>query len=214
MHEFLLRSLTSFVYSTVIGGTFFFLPPIFFSLLLVVVAVYCMIVEWTRLFDWRQPTFWLLMPFYPFFSFLLLICLNQQPEYRLLLPIMIALVASHDTGAYIIGKLFGRHKLCPHISPKKSWEGFAGGYIATCVSLLLILPGIRDSWMLCLSLAAVIAVLATAGDLFESMLKRRAGLKDTGSILPGHGGLIDRLDSVFFAILFFYPARDLLIQLL
>lgn len=214
MHEFLVRSLTGFVYSAVIGGTFFFLPPIFFSLLLGGVAGYSMVCEWPNLFDWRGPAFWLLMPFYPLFSFMLLICLNQQPDYRLLIPVMIALVASNDTGAYIVGKMIGRHKLCPHISPNKTWEGFIGGYLSTCIGLLLILPGVRDSWVLCTSLAAVIAVLATFGDLFESMLKRHAGVKDSGCILPGHGGFIDRLDSVFFAIFFFYPARHLLMQLL
>lgn len=110
--------------------------------------------------------------------------------------VFIAVTVASDTGGYIAGVLFGRHQMSP-ISPKKTWEGFAGSVIA-CVAVGAWLV----SWLLGgeLWLGALIGVLgaafATAGDLIESIIKRDLGIKDLGSILPGHGGMMDRLDSL------------------
>ena len=107
----------------------------------------------------------------------------------------------NDTGAYLVGSLIGKHRLFERISPKKSWEGFFGGmFFAMAVSQLFAWyePAIsRWSW---LGLSAVIVAAGTWGDLVESLLKRTLQVKDSGKLLPGHGGMLDRFDSVIFAI--------------
>ena len=105
-----------------------------------------------------------------------------------------------DSFAYLSGKLLGRHKLAPSISPKKTWEGFAGGLIFTMGAAWLWASwysGLTTPQWIAVGLIAGIA--GTAGDLFESMLKRRAGVKDSGNLIPGHGGILDRIDSILFA---------------
>ncbi|SFO84981.1 phosphatidate cytidylyltransferase [Amycolatopsis arida] len=112
------------------------------------------------------------------------------------LTFMIVVVAS-DTGGYVAGVLGGRHPMAPSISPKKTWEGFAGsltaGIVAGALSLALLLEG--QAWQGVLFGAAIV-LTATLGDLVESLIKRDLGIKDMGSLLPGHGGLMDRLDSL------------------
>jgi len=110
------------------------------------------------------------------------------------------LLWSNDTGAYLAGSAFGRHMLMERISPKKSWEGFFGGMLLTLAVARLMSPwlGAADTrgWMI---IALIITVSGTLGDLIESMLKRSLGVKDSGSIMPGHGGFLDRFDSVVVA---------------
>lgn len=108
-----------------------------------------------------------------------------------------------DTGAYAVGSLIGRHKLCPRISPAKTWEGFVGAIaISTLASLLLAhflgqkLPGMN--WVHALILGVVLGMGAVVGDLIESLFKREAGAKDSGSFFPGIGGILDLLDSLLF----------------
>ncbi|HEU5470337.1 MAG TPA: phosphatidate cytidylyltransferase [Actinophytocola sp.] len=107
------------------------------------------------------------------------------------------LVVSSDTGGYIAGVLFGRHPMAPSISPKKSWEGFAGsmtgGVLAGVLCLTLLLPG---QWWHGVLFGAALVLTATVGDLIESLIKRDLGIKDMGALLPGHGGLMDRMDSL------------------
>ena len=113
------------------------------------------------------------------------------------------IVWASDIGAYAAGRAFGRRKLAPHISPGKTWAGAYGALVAG-VLLALIgawLLGVRDARLLALALlAAATVAISIVGDLFESLLKRHAQVKDSGSIFPGHGGLMDRLDSVFAAL--------------
>ena len=108
------------------------------------------------------------------------------------------IVWAADVGGYAVGRLFGRHKLAPSISPGKTWEGLAGGIALVLLAGLaaavwLIAAEAYLAWLLLLLAAAVISVI---GDLVESLLKRQAGVKDSGRLLPGHGGLLDRLDSL------------------
>ena len=107
------------------------------------------------------------------------------------------LLWSNDTGAYLSGVTMGKHRLWERISPKKSWEGFAGGFLLTVIASLIIAPWIgvagTKEWLI---IAVIISVFGTYGDLVESMLKRCGGVKDSGTILPGHGGFLDRFDSV------------------
>lgn len=108
------------------------------------------------------------------------------------------IVWAADVGGYAAGRTWGRHKLLPAVSPGKTWEGFAGGVV------LVLLVGIvaayllvnRQQWLVWLLLLALLAVISVIGDLVESLLKRQAGVKDSGTLLPGHGGLLDRLDSL------------------
>jgi phosphatidate cytidylyltransferase len=109
------------------------------------------------------------------------------------------LVVVYDTAAYATGATIGRHPLAPHISPNKSWEGAAGATVLTLVVGAFVLP-LWEPWTLPagLTLAAVACVVAPLGDLSESMLKRDLAVKDMGSILPGHGGMLDRIDALLF----------------
>lgn len=129
----------------------------------------------------------------------------SNPGFVLLTLIMIWV---NDTGAYLTGRSFGRHKLCERLSPKKTWEGFWGGFafavLAGIVAGLFFMP---YSIVLLAVYGAIVSVISTYGDLFESLLKRTAGVKDSGNLIPGHGGILDRIDSVLAvaipALLFF-----------
>jgi len=114
--------------------------------------------------------------------------------------VFIAVTVLSDIGGYVAGVLFGRHPMAPTISPKKSWEGFAGSALFTAVGGALLVTLLLDGqWWegVVIGLAAMVA--ATLGDLGESMIKRDVGIKDMGSLLPGHGGMMDRLDSLLLA---------------
>lgn len=110
------------------------------------------------------------------------------------------LIWSSDTFAYIAGRLFGKHKMAPKISPKKTWEGFAGGVLLTLVLSFFIQSyseEMRGNWIV---VGVLVAVFAPLGDLVESQLKRSFGVKDSGNIIPGHGGILDRLDSFIICV--------------
>lgn len=116
----------------------------------------------------------------------------------------------NDTGAYLVGSAIGKHRLFERISPKKSWEGFVGGFVVVLASSQLFAYYIPEiSWCNWLGLSAVVVVFATWGDLVESLLKRTLGVKDSGHMIPGHGGMLDRFDSVLMAI----PAMYIYIEL-
>ncbi len=115
-----------------------------------------------------------------------------------LLLLVVLLVWINDSGAYIVGSLIGKHKLWSRHSPGKTWEGSIGGFVVVLGAALLLghwlLPGI--SYFHFVIIAVICSVVGTLGDLFESMLKRSVGVKDSGSIMPGHGGFLDRFDSL------------------
>jgi len=122
-----------------------------------------------------------------------------------------AVVWAGDTGAYFAGRAFGRHKLAPRLSPKKTWEGAIGGAIASVLGGLGIaawlLPHLSPLVVVALALPG--ALLGQAGDLVESGLKRATGVKDSGRIIYGHGGLLDRVDALVFAAPYFAIAKTL-----
>ena len=115
------------------------------------------------------------------------------------------LLWANDTGAYLTGVTIGRHKLMERISPKKSWEGFSGGLLLSVFGAWLLSGwfGVVDTtmWMIA---AVIISVTGTFGDLVESMLKRSLGVKDSGSVMPGHGGFLDRFDSALLSFPLLY----------
>lgn len=108
-------------------------------------------------------------------------------------------VWSYDTGAYLVGRQLGRHRFLTHISPSKTLEGLAGGLLATTVVTAVMLAGLGQEPLGALVLGPLLGVSAQAGDLAESMIKRAAGAKDSGTLIPGHGGILDRTDSFLFA---------------
>ncbi|HYO37446.1 MAG TPA: phosphatidate cytidylyltransferase [Geodermatophilus sp.] len=111
--------------------------------------------------------------------------------------VFIATVVGNDVGGYTAGVLWGRHPMAPTVSPKKSWEGMAGSIVA-CIAVAtpILTLGLGGPWWGGVLLGAALAVTATVGDLGESLLKRDLGIKDMGTLLPGHGGIMDRLDSL------------------
>ena len=110
------------------------------------------------------------------------------------------LLWSNDTGAYVVGRQFGRSKLFERHSPQKTWEGFIGGMLFTMAIAAVIAHYFTDiSWRQWVSIAVLISCFGTMGDLIESMLKRNFNVKDSGNILPGHGGLLDRFDGLLLA---------------
>jgi phosphatidate cytidylyltransferase len=128
----------------------------------------------------------------------LLAAAPDDGHWRLLL--MLAVVVLTDTGGYVAGVRFGRHPMAPVVSPKKSWEGLAGSLLAAAVGGAIGLPVLFGvGWWWGVLFGLLVAAAAVLGDLAESLLKRDLGVKDMSGLLPGHGGLMDRLDSILFA---------------
>jgi phosphatidate cytidylyltransferase len=122
-----------------------------------------------------------------------------QPQGRLLLIFLIVLIAAADVGAYFGGRSLGKHKLAPVVSPGKTWEGFLSGILAAGAIALAgsVFFAVRPApWVM---LCVLVVLVSVVGDLSVSMFKRRAGLKDSGTLLPGHGGVLDRIDSILAA---------------
>lgn len=133
-------------------------------------------------------------------AWLALSYLRYLPEGIYLILVVIGLVVAADVGAYFTGRAFGKAKLAPAVSPGKSWAGFWGG-LASCVSLMAILwqvwpGGMPIGLVAALCLALITGLASVLGDLLESMVKRHRGIKDSGNLLPGHGGIMDRIDSI------------------
>lgn len=124
--------------------------------------------------------------------------------------LILVLVWIADIGAYFVGRAWGRRKLAPSISPGKTWEGALGGTAAALVYAIILATFIEGfSWVPYLLAATLVAILSIVGDLFESAVKRQAAVKDSGTLLPGHGGVLDRIDSATAAL----PAAALLLPL-
>ncbi|AMP00940.1 cytidylyltransferase family protein [Collimonas arenae] len=135
----------------------------------------------------------------------IVVLFHHSPMY--LLSVLVIVWAA-DIGAYFAGKAFGRHKLAPSISPGKSWEGAIGGWLLVLLMLagFSVTPALTDTfpvrllatwgWPGALAVMTVLVAASVVGDLFESMLKRRAGVKDSSNLLPGHGGVLDRVDAL------------------
>lgn len=190
MNDLAVRTVTGVVLiaaaliGAVVGGTIF--------AVLVAAAATAMFWEWTRMtrgIPWYMAGF-----FYAVLPALALLWVRERGGLELLIWVFIV-TWSTDIGAYFAGRKFGKHKLAPSISPKKTVEGLCGGVAAAAL--------LGGTWVLAMGLgkpllaaAPLFAIAAQAGDLFESALKRRAGVKDSSNLLPGHGGVLDRLDAL------------------
>lgn len=204
----LLIVMTLFAASLWLGLPDTFDPQRAQQLLLVAVGV------WAFIFLWIQgyPSSAILWSARPILGLLGLILLGftwiaivtilnyQSGQWLLLLAIVIIVLA--DVGGFFAGKYFGKHKLAPIISPGKTWEGFAGGLVLEVIlvgSLVWFMFGnvsVIGLWLLVIS----VALYSVLGDLFVSMIKRHSGVKDSGQLLPGHGGVLDRIDGVMAAL--------------
>lgn len=203
MSEVVMRTITS-----ILGGIFFFgmyfVYPSYFTYVLLLLLLYTLLHELPRFFG-KQSTLrkipWNMITLaYPLFSLGALWYLYAHHySQNILIPLYPYLAAwIFDTGSYCCGKIFGKHRITS-ISPKKTWEGVFGGYAG-----LLFFNGWLFTKMTFIESAffsALIASAAFSGDLFESYLKRKAQIKQSGTLLPGHGGVLDRFDSVFFVAL-------------
>ena len=125
-----------------------------------------------------------------------LVYVRQHDDGAWLVLLLMLVVAVADSGGYFAGRSFGKHKLAPAVSPGKTWEGFAGGFLANCLLALLLSQLLNMSLILMLVLIVPASLISVLGDLVESMVKRHAGAKDSGDILPGHGGILDRVDGI------------------
>ncbi len=125
-----------------------------------------------------------------------LVYIRQQAEGHWLIILLFLVVAVADTGGYFAGRRFGKRKLAIHVSPGKTWEGFAGGFIANLILAFVLAYSFSAPIGLVLAVVIPTSLISVLGDLLESMVKRHAGVKDSGTILPGHGGILDRVDGV------------------
>jgi phosphatidate cytidylyltransferase len=136
----------------------------------------------------------------PFLASFVALLLSEDDGIERVLTFLAVTIAS-DIGGFAAGVLFGRHPMAPVISPKKTWEGFAGSAIGCLlVGVACLVWLIDDEWWIGLVLGALAVVAATLGDLAESLIKRDLGIKDMSNILPGHGGIMDRLDSLLATV--------------
>jgi phosphatidate cytidylyltransferase len=153
---------------------------------------------------------WVFGLFYCGFLLSFLFRIYEPADGFYLLTWLLALVWGFDMGAFVTGKLIGKHKLAPSISPNKTWEGVVGGFvfafIAGLLSQLWVPLNLESSALLLhsLALAVIVTFFGQLGDLLESRMKRMAGLKDSGNLFPGHGGLLDRIDALLLVTPFFY----------
>lgn len=214
MKNFLQRFGTSLILGAGFWLSFIYFPPLMFSGVLFAILAYIIAFEWVRFFSINNLPFWFILPIYPIMPFVILILLNQDPVYHNLLLPLFVIVASHDTGSYLVGTIIGKHKIWPIISPNKSWEGFFGGYLFALAGVFFLIKFEQQkttSWFNLMELTFAVCVIALIGDMFESWLKRTVGIKNSGDVLPGHGGFLDRFDGIMFAGIFFYLFRDQLI---
>ena len=206
MNELLKRLLSGLIFLVVFWGTFYF-NTLSFNILILIVALVG-VYELRQLLPWAGYKFYLASLIYPTMPFFFIYLLNTE-QYRSLLMIYFVTVFAFDSGSYVFGKSFGKLKICP-VSPNKTWEGFFGGVVAVIICLELYFWFIPSFGLLALS--TIFGFLALTGDLFESWLKRRACVKDSSCLIPGHGGILDRFDTITFTIPLIYIFRDAILS--
>ena len=212
MSEFVKRVLSGVLYVVVLWSATSY-SQVSFGILFIILGLICLFEMWMLRKGKSKiiPFIYVLTPFFivQLFGF-------SDHNYSLQefdpSPVLILLVLTwvFDSFAYLIGTKFGKNRIMPKISPKKSWEGFFGGMVFTIVSIYF-LNKFYDSFSMnfLIILALIVPFTATAGDFIESYYKREAGVKDSGSLIPGHGGFLDRMDALMISI----PVLYLLINI-
>lgn len=214
MNSLIKRLISGTIFLLILGSAYFYSEK-FFSILIIGILIEILFCEWPKLFDSKKIETWVLAIIYPILPFALIIFLNNI-IYRKLILLLFILVFTLDTGSYLVGKYLGKHKLWPRISPKKTWEGFLGGYLSVvlALSLFFYFQNKQVNLFFLIWFSFIVSFLGLSGDLFESWLKRKVNIKDSGNVLPGHGGFLDRFDGVLFAVVFFYLFRDYLLSII
>ena len=139
---------------------------------------------------------------------------DEQSNFIGLILFLLFITQSNDVSQYVFGKLFGKHKIIPKVSPNKTWEGFLGGLLMTTLLATLLAPFLTIlSWQQGILVGALMACVGFIGDVVLSSVKRDLGIKDTGSMIPGHGGILDRMDSLMYTTpiffhYFYYITKD------
>ena len=203
MNETLKRALSGTVYVAVMWfGTSY--SALTFNLIFGIILILCLFEMWklrkgkTKLLAFTYVTIPLLL------VQLFVITDSDFPKNHFdptLVLIMFVLTWTFDTFAYLFGITFGKHKIMPSVSPKKSWEGFAGGFVFTLIAAVIthqIFDQVAFKTLMIISI--VLPFTATIGDFIESFYKREAGVKDSGNFIPGHGGMLDRMDAFMITI--------------
>jgi phosphatidate cytidylyltransferase len=211
MHNFFVRTLTALVIGAISLVAYQYCAPEQLACALLLLGLYVLIVEFIPLCKPYTPSIALSCTLFIIIPFSILIGWAYDASTHYLIALTVCMASSADIGAYCIGSLWGKHRLALHISPNKTWEGFFGGVCAASITTVLIyyLWGNTTFWKHIPQMVAFFIALGFGaafsglfGDLFISSLKRAAGVKDTGHLLPGHGGLLDRLDSILAVTLF------------
>ncbi len=208
LYEVIIRTISGSLMALGLVTMYYFLPNFYEKFFLIFLSCFAAY-EFAQLLSSHILRSMLSILLYPVLPTLALIYLHKNyREVNLLFPLTPFIIAAlADTGGYFVGKLWGTHKICIRISPGKSWEGFAGSFVAVTIFLYFAqaffaqtpLDWITHQGVILMSLVGLLfTAVAFLGGFFISFLKRRQGVKDSGSIIPGHGGILDRCDSVFF----------------
>ena len=208
----LLVVLVSPLLDNVLAG--FLLMLIAFSLFPVTFALSAVVQLWKKSEQpFRDATYSLVPTLYIAVPLSLMLSLVPEAGARVVLMVIV-MVWVNDSGAYIGGSLFGKHKMWVRHSPGKTWEGTAFGVLVTLLLAVFVGPWLQPAiaWYHWLMLGLICSVVDTLGDLVESMLKRSVGVKDSGNIMPGHGGFLDRFDSLLIIMPFVFAYITLIIQ--
>ncbi|MFK7756736.1 MAG: phosphatidate cytidylyltransferase [Flavobacteriales bacterium] len=194
--------LTFVIFTAVCSEYIYAIPALYSAAIIAFISMACsvFISDRTNLSDWAHSVFGQVYVTMPFVMLYVLAVSNYYYEYQIILSFFILLWLS-DTGAYLVGKYFGSHKMIPKVSPKKTWEGLAGGVGFALLGAFALqffnFQMIPLPWFV---LALLVSLLGAVGDLFESQLKRNKGVKDSGNFMPGHGGILDRFDGVLLSV--------------
>ena len=200
MNETLKRALSGAVYMVVmwIGTSFSSLSFVILFSIITIVSTY----EMWKLQKGKNA----LLSYFYVWALMLALLLKQE-----IILFLFILTWTFDTFAYLFGVKFGKHKIMTSISPKKSWEGFAGGFIFTIIAAYLAHTYFEfTSLFKSLIISISLPFTATLGDFIESAYKRKAGVKDSGNLIPGHGGILDRMDAFMITIPVIYILKQLL----
>ena len=213
MNETLKRALSGAVYVSIMwfGASY---SRSTFSLLFAILGIVSIYEMW-KLRKGKTKILAFLFVLLPFFFIQLFSindsCLTNTVFYPSHILLMFILTWTFDTFAYLFGVKFGKHKIMPSISPKKSWEGFAGGFTFTILASYLSYSYFEfESFQEVLIISIILPFTATLGDFIESYYKRKAGVKDSGNFIPGHGGMLDRMDAFMITIPVLYLLTNLL----
>ncbi len=169
-------------------------------------AMTAIFVATSSTFRWKDPLLTMLGVLYIGLPLSTVVSARVLPSGAFLVLFLAVVTWASDAGAYYVGTLWGKHPLMPSVSPKKTFEGLLGGLAGAIAAALLARLWFASelSWFDAVALGILLTLTGLVGDLFESVIKRRAGVKDSGGILPGHGGMLDRIDSLLFTAPTFY----------